>query len=83
MDDLAEWLLAPGQGLNLTSTSSPNISLSDNYIWHLDVLKPNKSDVLSYLDGNGTVPRYARVTLIEGGLEVPVVGEYSVSLESG
>ncbi|KAK7191070.1 hypothetical protein DPSP01_007759 [Paraphaeosphaeria sporulosa] len=78
IDSVAMWLHDPAQGLNLTNTSSATISLSDNYIWHVDVLKPNKSDVLSYLDASGVVPRYARVTLIEGGREVPIVGEYSV-----
>jgi len=79
IDAVTSWLLSPDQGLNLTDTSNPSISLSDNYIWHVDVLKPNKTDIISYLDGNGTVPRYARVALIQGGLEVPTVSEYSVS----
>lgn len=78
IDAVGRWLLDPAQGLNLTDTSNPNVSLSDNYIWHVDVLKPNKTDVLSYLDGNGTVPRYAQVALIQGGLEVPIVAEYMV-----
>lgn len=82
IDGVAVWLLDPARGLNLTNTSSPTIALNDNYIWHIDVLKPNKSDVVSYLDANGTVPRYARVTLIEGGRKVPIVGEYSVCLIS-
>lgn len=80
IDAVGRWLLSPAQGLNLTDTSNPNVSLSDNYIWHIDVLKPNKTDVLSYLDGNGTVPRYAQVALIQGGLQVPIVAVYSVSL---
>lgn len=79
IDAVGRWLLSPAQGLNLTDTSNPNVSLSDNYIWHVDVLKPSKSDVLSYFDGNGNVPRYAQVALIQGGLEVPIVAEYSVS----
>lgn len=79
IDAVAAWLLAPAQGLNLTNSSDPKLALSDNYIWHIQALKPNKTDVLSYLDANGTVPRYARVALIQGGLKVPVVAEYSVS----
>lgn len=79
IDAVASWLLSPDQGLNLTNTSGPSISLSDNYIWHIDVLKPNKTDVLSYFDANGTIPRYARVALIQGGLDIPTVSEYSVS----
>lgn len=80
IDSVAAWLLSPFQGLNLTNTSSPTVSLSENYIWHIDVFKPNKTDVIAYLDANGTVPRYARVALIQGGLDVPIVAEYSVSL---
>lgn len=80
IDAVGRWLLSPAQGLNLTDASNPNVSLSDNYIWHIDVLKPNKTVVLSYLDGNGTVPRYAQVALIQGGLEVPIVAEYSVCM---
>lgn len=80
IDAVGRWLLSPAQGLNLTDTSNPNVSLSDNYIWHIDVLKPNKTDVLAYLDGDGTVPRYAQVALIQGGLKIPIVAEYSVSV---
>jgi len=77
---VVEWLLSPSQGLNLTNTSSPTLSLSDNYIWRVDVFKPNKTDVLAYLDGNATaVPRYALVALIQGGLDEPIVAEYTVS----
>lgn len=80
IDSVAAWLLSPSQGLNLTNTSSPTVSLSDNYIWHIDVFKPNKTDVIAYLDSNKTVSRYAQVSLIQGGLDVPIVAEYSVSL---
>lgn len=65
--------------LNLTNSSSPELSISDNYIAHIEILKPNKTDVLSYLYGDGQVPRYARVILNHGAAEVPHVAEYSVS----
>ncbi|KAM0327066.1 hypothetical protein ACHAQA_006190 [Verticillium albo-atrum] len=78
MESVVAWLTAPSLGLNLTNSSSPTLAMSDNYIAHIEALKPNKTDILSYLDGNGTVPRYARVVLNEGALETPVVGEYYV-----
>ncbi|KAK7416609.1 hypothetical protein QQX98_005080 [Neonectria punicea] len=53
--------------------------MSDNYISQLEILKPNKTDILNYLDGNGTkVPRYARVTLHEGAADVPGIVDYMV-----
>lgn len=79
MDGVVAWLVDPGQGLNLTDTSSPNLSLSDTYIWYIDILKSNKSDILSYLDCNGAVPRYVRVPLIEGGRKVAIVGPLPIS----
>lgn len=68
-------------GLNLSDhTDTTLLRMSDNYIAHIETLKPNKTDVLSYLDGNGTVPRYARVVLNHGAWEEPYVAEYSVSI---
>lgn len=75
------WLMSTESlGLNLTDLSSGTLALSDNYIAQIEVLKPNKTDVLSYLDCNGTVPRYARVVLNHGAHDPPTVSEYSVSL---
>lgn len=82
IDSIVEWVQAPERGLNLTDVTDPNITLamSDNYIWHVETLKPNKTDVLAYLDGCGTkVPHYARVVINEGGKFVPIVTEYFVS----
>lgn len=78
---MATWLLENSAlGLNLTDHSNSTLlRMSDNYIAHIEALRPNKTDVLSYLDSNGTVPRYARVILNHGALEDPVVAEYSVS----
>ncbi|VUC20205.1 unnamed protein product [Clonostachys rosea] len=74
---VATWLLEDKSlGLNLTNSSSPSLSLSDNYIAHIETLKPNKTDVLSYLDGNGTVPRHARIIINHGSGNPPTVSEY-------
>lgn len=75
------WLYLPAQGLNLTNTTSATLSMTDNYLYQIEVLKPNKTDILAYLDGNATtVPRYARVVINEGGKAVPDATEYYVRL---
>lgn len=75
---VVSWLMAD-KSLNLTDVDSETLSLSDNYIAHIEALKPNKTDVVSYLDCNGTVPRYARVVLNQGAHDPPTVSEYFVS----
>jgi primary-amine oxidase len=75
---VVSWLMAD-KALNLTNVDSETLSLSDNYIAHIEALKPNKTDVVSYLDCNGTVPRYARIVLNQGAHDPPTVSEYFVS----
>lgn len=80
IDSVTSWLMTNNAlGLNLTDVESQALSLSDNYIAHIEVLKPNKTDVLSYFDYNGTVPRYARIVLSHGANNPPTVSEYFVS----
>ncbi|TLD30725.1 hypothetical protein PspLS_03075 [Pyricularia sp. CBS 133598] len=79
VDSVLRWVSDPAQGLNLTSLTAQNLSQTDNYVWHVEVLKPNKTDVLAYLDGGASsVPRHARVVINEGGRDVPRVAEYYV-----
>jgi len=74
------WLYQPEQSLNLTSSSSPTLTQSDNYIWIIEALHPNKTGILNYLDNNGPMPaKYARVVIQAGGKLVPDVSEYYVS----
>jgi primary-amine oxidase len=78
-DNLAVWdlLHAPESGLNLTDPDLAGIN--DNYVYWIDTLHTNKSDVLPYLDGNGTEPRkYARAIIFEGGKPDPVSQEYMI-----
>ncbi|KAL2211275.1 copper amine oxidase [Sarocladium strictum] len=75
---IVDWLQSPVQGLNLTDHAAEGLKMTDNYIWHVEELKPNKTDVLAYLDDGKTFPRYARVVIFEGGKEVPKVSEYYV-----
>ena len=78
-DNLAVWdfLHAPATGLNLTLPDDAN--QTDNYVFWIDTVHTNKSDVLPYVDGNAAQPpKYARVILFEGGKEPPGSQEYMV-----
>ncbi|KAJ9137572.1 Amine oxidase [Pleurostoma richardsiae] len=68
----------PDTGLNLTDPS--DATLTDNYVYLIDTLHTNKSDVLPYLDGcDKPLPsKYARIVVFEGGKDVPVSQEYVV-----
>jgi len=75
--DLLAWLHAPAQGLNLTAYG--NASAWDNWVGVTELLAPNKTDVLPYLDGSGPAPkRYARVIISYGATENPYWQEYMV-----
>lgn len=51
----------------------------DNTILNLDLLQPNKSDALRFLDsGAAAPPRYAQATLQFGATTKPYIREYMV-----
>ena len=78
-DNLSVWNLlhAEETGLNLTVPDDAN--LTDNYVFWIDTLHTNKSDVLPYLDGDGPLPpKYARAIIFEGGKEDPGSQEYMI-----
>ncbi|KFA70945.1 hypothetical protein S40288_10237, partial [Stachybotrys chartarum IBT 40288] len=83
---LLEWLHQPEQGLNLTVTKEAGAW--DNTIGIIELLYPNKTDALAYLDDDGPLPaRYARVGVFFGATEEPyiqafVVGPLPVSEET-
>lgn len=80
---IVEWLQSPELSLNLTAADSKNLTQTDNYIWLVEAILPNKTDVLTYFDGNGALPpRYARVVIHEGGKAVPDATEYLVCGDS-
>lgn len=80
LDSIVEWLGGSSLGLNLSDPSSATLAMSDNYISHIEILKPNKTDVTSYLSGDSSsVPRYARVVINEGSATVPGVVQYYLS----
>ncbi|KAI1142580.1 copper amine oxidase [Hypoxylon sp. FL0543] len=78
-DNLAVWNLLhdPASGLNLTDPSTAIIN--DNYVFYIDTVHTNKSEVLPYLDGLGVKPSsWARAIIFEGGKPEPVSQEYIV-----
>lgn len=78
-DNRAVWdlLYDPATGLNLTHPE--NATVTDNYIFWIDTVHANKSDVLPYIDGSGAEPaKFARVVIFEGAKEEPDSQEYMV-----
>ncbi|KAI1416282.1 copper amine oxidase [Hypoxylon sp. FL1857] len=78
-DNLAVWNLLhdPTSWLNLTDPDTAIVN--DNYVWYIDTVHMNKSEVLPYLDGSGVKPSsWARVIIFEGGKPEPVSQEYIV-----
>ncbi|KAM0548794.1 hypothetical protein ACHAPJ_009791 [Fusarium lateritium] len=63
--------------LNLTAVV--NSTSWDNVIVSMDLLQPNKTDALAYLEGNSSAPaRYARATLQFNSQLQPYIQEYMV-----
>ncbi|KAM0198542.1 hypothetical protein ACHAPI_004069 [Fusarium lateritium] len=74
--DVTAYLHKQGE-LNLTAIV--NSTSWDNVIVSLDLLQPNKTDALTYLEGNGPAPtRYARATLQFNSQLQPYIQEYMV-----
>ncbi|KAK3317348.1 copper amine oxidase [Cercophora scortea] len=72
-----DYVHSPDVGLNLTAPA--NATQTDNYVYFVETLQTNKSQVLPYIDGDRPIPdKYARVVIFEGGKEVPVSQEYMV-----
>ncbi|KAG9040344.1 hypothetical protein FS837_000767 [Tulasnella sp. UAMH 9824] len=79
-----EWLYDQKE-LNLTDFTKA--SLNDNSIWLIELITPNKTDAISYLDSYSTTQqnfnhsplnRYARAILFNGGYSVPHIKELQV-----
>ncbi|CAM1508850.1 Fc.00g025890.m01.CDS01 [Cosmosporella sp. VM-42] len=79
-DNLAVWNLLhdPSSGLNLTEPSTAN--LTDNYVFWIDTLHTNKSDVLPFIEGSGAPlpPKYARAIIFQGAIDEPDSQEYMI-----
>ncbi|KAL8363430.1 hypothetical protein RB601_009280 [Gaeumannomyces tritici] len=73
---VVDWLFRQ-RGLNLTRAEDAGDW--DNTIISVEVMRPNKTDALAYMDGNGPAPpKYARVTLDQRATENPVIAELLV-----
>lgn len=88
-DNFAVWTLLhdPASGLNLTDPSEA--TLTDNYVFWIDTLHTNKTDVLPYIDGSeAPMPaKYARAIIFRGAIEEPdsqefMIGPLPVSAET-
>ncbi|KIW99388.1 uncharacterized protein Z518_11376 [Rhinocladiella mackenziei CBS 650.93] len=78
-DNIDVWTLLhdPATGLNLTKPEDATVT--DNYVFWIDTLHTNKSDVLPYIDGDGPLPpKYARAIIFEGGKAEPDSQEYMI-----
>jgi primary-amine oxidase len=77
--EITRWLESDKVDLNLTQ--SHIASLSDNYIFHIDALRPAKADALAYLASPEDVTppqRFARVTVHHGSAAEPYIQDYRV-----
>ena len=73
------WLEAPERNLNLTRSRGSVVA--DNIVYGIETYYPPKSEALAYLEnsaGSPPPPRFARVTIHHGGVEVPVIMDYLV-----
>lgn len=74
---LLEWLHDPAQGLNLTTVDVAGSW--DNTVGITELLMPNKTDALAYLDGDSPAPvRNARVGIFHGATDEPYAQAYMV-----
>ena len=72
------WLEAPERNLNLTR--SKGSILTDNVVYGIETYYPPKSEALAYLENSAASPppKFARVTIHHGGVQVPFVMDYLV-----
>ncbi|KAK3317705.1 copper amine oxidase [Cercophora scortea] len=75
--DLIRWLHGPSSGLNLTAVRAA--THADDILLVAELLRPNKTDAVAFLDRSGPAPlRFARVTVKRNSVEPPDVAEYLV-----
>lgn len=82
MSHQIQWLHGPEQMLNLVFSDLANIN--DSYIWTVEAMINNKSDILRAIDleaqgdDRPVLTRYARVVLFGGGNSENGMQEYKV-----
>jgi primary-amine oxidase len=75
--NLLDWLHSPS--LNLGLTAVKDASLKDDFIFVTELLRPNKTDAIAFLDNASSAPlRYARVTIKRNSVDQASVDEYMV-----
>ncbi|WVQ72054.1 hypothetical protein IAR50_001598 [Cryptococcus sp. DSM 104548] len=79
-DEAAEIISYLHNQTTLNLTAATDAGDWDNTVLMVDVLPPNKTNALLYLDGNGTRPeRYAYASFLSGATEEPYVQDLVVS----
>ena len=79
-DNAAVWALLHSveSGLNLTDPDSA--ALTDNYVFWVDTLPTNKTDVLPYIEDAHAPkpPKYARAIIFRGAIQEPDSQEFMI-----
>lgn len=74
---LLAWLHSPGSGLSLTP--SDQAGRFDNFILVTEIIRPNKTEAVEFLDHGANLPlRFARVTVKRNSINPPDIAEYMV-----
>ncbi|KAK0538662.1 hypothetical protein OC835_001357 [Tilletia horrida] len=64
---------------NLNLTAAENATSWSNMLTVIDLVPPNKTDALAYLDGSGPKPpRYAKATVLFGATDSPYAQDFAV-----
>lgn len=78
-DNIAVWNLLHSASAGLNLTDPGNATITDNYVFWIDALPANKSDVVPYLYGSASMPKkFARAVIFEGAKPIPVSQEYMI-----
>jgi primary-amine oxidase len=78
-ENTAVWNLLHDETTGLNLTDPADAAVSDNYVFWIDTVHSNKSDILPYIDGDGEAPaKYARAIIFEGAKEEPGSQEYMI-----
>ena len=79
-DNKAVWELLHSEASGLNLTDPESATLADNYVFWIDTLHTNKTDVLPYLEdaSKPAPPKYARAIIFRGAVEDPDSQEYMI-----
>ena len=75
--DILTWIHDDSRGLNLKSVEEA--TPEDNSVWSIELLQPNKTDAISFLDLDKTPPRrFVKVTMRINSIEDLIYQDYLV-----